>query len=282
MGNVGNGGPYGREPEVSDCLKTFGAVLKVLRDEAGLTQEQLAEQVGYSQHYIAGMEQGRRFPPKQLAGLSEKVLGEFAARMLEAARKSLTRKVGLASRFQHWAAMEAEAVALYAYECRVIPGLLQPEPYIRALQDIRRPPLAEEQIERHVTARLERQLIIDERPNTAFGFIIERMLLERQVGGTEVTRTLLDHLITLSGRRNVEIQVMPVRVEDHAGADGPVYLAETSDHTWLGYTEAQVTSNLISRPSEVGTLHQRYGKLRSQALCHKATLELLEQMRGDL
>ncbi len=282
MGNAGNSWPYGSEPEVSDSLKTFGAVLKVFREEAGLTQEQLAEQARYSPHSISAIEQGRRFPPMQLVGLVEPVLGEFAARMLAAARKSLTKRVGLASRFHHWAAIEAEALALYAYECRVIPGLLQPEPYIRAVQEIRRPPQSEEQIERQVAARLERQRVIEERPNTAFGFIIERVLLERQVGGREVTRALLDHLLALGRRRNVEIQAMPVRVENHAGAEGPIYLAETAEHTWLGYSEAQVTSNLISRPAEVGILHQRYGTLRSQALCHKATLELLEQMRGDL
>ena len=53
--------------------------------------------------------------------------------MLAAAARSLTRKVGLASWFLQWAGIEEEAITLYAYECRVIPGLLQPEPYIRAI-----------------------------------------------------------------------------------------------------------------------------------------------------
>ncbi|MHA4813206.1 helix-turn-helix domain-containing protein [Streptomyces aculeolatus] len=282
MGNVGDGGLYGREPEVSDSLKTFGAVLKVLRDEAGLTQEQLAEQVGYSQHYIAGMEQGRRFPPKQLAGLSERVLGEFAARMLDAARKSLTRKVGLSSKFQHWAAIEEDALTLYAYECRTVPGLLQPESYIRAILDTGLPPLTEEQIERQVAGRLDRQIVLDDRPNTYFGFVLEQSLLERRMGGAEVTRTLLDRLLALGRRRNIEILVMPLRKENHAGPDGPLYLAETSEHRWLGYSEGQLSSNLISRPSDVGMLQQRYSRLSSQALDREASGELLERIRGDL
>ncbi|GAA2113377.1 helix-turn-helix transcriptional regulator [Streptomyces synnematoformans] len=282
MGNAGNGGLYGSEPEMSDSLKTFGAVLKVLREEAGLTQEQLAEQMRYSQYTIAGVEQGRRFPSQQLVALSEEVLGEFAARMLKTTRRSLTRKVGLSSKFQHWASIEEDALTLYAYECRTIPGLLQPEPYIRALLDTGLPPLTEEQIERQVAGRLDRQVVLDERPNTYFGFVLEQALLERRMGGVEVTRTLLDHLLSRGRRRNIEILVMPLRKENHAGPDGPLYLAETRDHRWLGYSEGQLSSNLISRPVDVGMLQQRYSRLSSQALSREASVELLEQMRGEL
>lgn len=282
MGNAGSGGVYGSEPEVSDSLKTFGAVLKVLREEAGLTQEQLAEQLGYSAETIAGVEQGRRFPSQQLVTLSEEALGELAARLLKAARRSLTRKAGLASRFQHWASIEEEVVTLYAYECRTVPGLLQPEPYIRAVFEAVPPPLTEEQIERQVAARLERQAVLDQRPYTFFGFIIEQALLERQLGGVKVARALIDHLMAMGERRNVEIQVMPLRMANHAGVDGSLYLAETVDHKWLGYSEGQRSSILISDLANVGILQQRYRKLSSQALSHEATVELLEQMRGDL
>lgn len=74
-------------------------------------------------------------------------------------------------------------MSLYAYECRAIPGLLQPEPYIRAIFDQRLPPLTEEQIETQVSARLERQRLLDERPNTTFSFVIEEALLVRRMGG---------------------------------------------------------------------------------------------------
>ncbi|MDQ0778352.1 transcriptional regulator with XRE-family HTH domain [Streptomyces aurantiacus] len=141
-GTAGQGG--GCEPELSDSLKTFGAVLKVLREEARLTQEQFAPLVRYSAAYIAKIEQGKRFPPRKLLDRSEDVLGAVAARVLVAAARSLTRKVGLASWFRQWAVVEEEAISLYAYECRVVPGLPQPEPYIRAVFSSRLPPLTDE------------------------------------------------------------------------------------------------------------------------------------------
>ncbi|WP_405694548.1 helix-turn-helix domain-containing protein [Streptomyces sp. NBC_01185] len=276
------GGAGGGEPELSDSLKTFGAVLKALRDEAGLTQEQFARRVQYSVAYIAKIEQGKRFPPRELLDRSEEALGATAARVLVAAAKSLTRKVGLASWFLQWAAIEEEAITLYAYECRAIPGLLQPEPYIRAIFERRLPPLSGEEIEVQAAARLERQQLLADRPNTAFSFIIEQALLERHMGGPEVTRKLLDHLLDQSGRRNVEIQVMPLRQYDHAGIDGLMYLAETQQHEWVGYSEGQQSSILITSPKDVSAMLQRYGKLRSQALGREATASLLEQMRGAL
>ncbi|MFB7558997.1 helix-turn-helix domain-containing protein [Streptomyces brevispora] len=278
----GAGGATNNEPELSDSLKTFGAVLKALRDEARLTQEQFAPLVQYSAAYIAKIEQGKRFPPRDLLDRSEEVLGATAARVLTAAARSLTRKVGLASWFRQWAGIEEEAITLYAYECRAIPGLLQPEAYIRAIFERRLPPLSSEQIEHQVTARLERQQLLTERPNTAFSFIIEQALLERHMGGPEVIRQLLDHLLEQSMRRNVEIQVMPLRQYDHAGIDGLMYLAETQRHEWVGYSEGQQSSILITSPKDVSAMLQRYGKLRSQALGREATVSLLEQMRGAL
>ncbi len=286
---VGAGGSSGQaggngscEPELSDSLKTFGAVLKALREEARLTQEQFAPLVRYSVAYIAKIEQGKRFPPRDLLERSEEVLGAVAGRVLGAAAKSLTRKAGLASWFRPWAGIEEEAISLYAYECRAIPGLLQPEPYIRAIFDRRLPPVTEEQLDREVTARIGRQQIITQRPNTAFSFVIEQAVLERGLGGNEVTKAAIDHLLTVGRLRNVEIQLMPLRQEDHCGVDGHMYLAETSDHRWLGYTEGQRSSNLISALDDVSVLLQRYGKPRSQAHDCRATVSLLEQMRGAL
>ncbi|MGC0378166.1 helix-turn-helix domain-containing protein [Streptomyces sp. SAI-229] len=281
-GECGNSGANGTEAELSDSLKTFGAVLKALREESGLTQEEFAVRVRYSAAYVAKIEQGKWFPPTDLPARTEKVLGPLALKVLTAAAKSLTRRAGLASWFRQWAGIEEEAISLYAYECRAVPGLLQPEGYIRAIFDRRLPPASEEQIQHEVAARLDRQQLISSRQNTAFGFVIEQSVLTRRTGGREVTMHVIDNLLDMGNRRNVEIQIMPSVQEDHCGIDGHMYLAETPAHQWVGYTEGQRSSNLISAAKDVSVLLQRYGKLRSQALDCRATVKLLEQMRGAL
>ncbi|MEV6307620.1 helix-turn-helix transcriptional regulator [Streptomyces sp. NPDC051840] len=281
-GGDSSGGAGGGEPSPSDGLKAFGAVLKALREEVHLTQEQFAALVQYSVAYVAKIEQGKRFPPKDLMTRSEAVLGATASRVLTAAAGSLTRKVGLASWFLQWAAIEEEAITLCAYECRVVPGLLQPEPYIRAVFSSRLPPLTDEQLDTQVAARLERQHLLGDRGNTAFGFVIEESVVQRQTGGPDVTRALIDHLLATADLRNVELQVMPLRQPAHAGLDGSLYLAETPDHQWVGYTEGHDTSTLITQGHQVSSMLQRYGRMRSQALSPEASVSLLEQLRGAL
>lgn len=203
-------------------------------------------------------------------------------KVLSAAARSLTRRAGLASWFLEWAAIEEKATTLCTYECRAVPGLLQPEPYVRALFERRLPPLTEDQFEQRVEGRLDRQRLLAERPGTAFGFIIEQALLDRGLGGREVTRALLDHLLATGRLRNVEIQVMPRTQEEHAGSTGPLSVAERQDGRWAGYVEAHDHSILITDAKAVSAMLQRYGKMRSQALSHQATAGLLEQMRGAL
>jgi transcriptional regulator with XRE-family HTH domain len=45
-----------------DMRKLIGRNVKRIRQEKGLTQEQLAELSGFSQQYLSGLEQGRRNP----------------------------------------------------------------------------------------------------------------------------------------------------------------------------------------------------------------------------
>lgn len=116
----------GGEPELSDSLRTFGAVLKALREAAGLTQEDFAPRVRYSPAYIAKIEQGRRFPPENLPERAAEALGAVAGKVLGAAARSLRRRAGLASWFQQWAGIEEEAITLYAYECRGFLGCCSP------------------------------------------------------------------------------------------------------------------------------------------------------------
>ncbi|MFE2044793.1 helix-turn-helix transcriptional regulator [Streptomyces sp. NPDC059477] len=275
-------GTNNTEVELSDCLKTFGIVLKALRDESGLPQEEFASRVRYPAAYVAEIEQGKRFPPADLPARAAEVLGPVGFEILAAAAKTLARRAGLASWFLEWAGIEEEAITLYAYECRAIPGLLQPEEYARAVLMCQLPPFTDEQIDHKVAAKIERQALLTERPNASYSFIIEQTILERRVGGASITRAVIDHLLTVGERTNVEIQIMPLRQEDHCGSDGQLYLAESANHQWFGYLEGHRSSNLIVDPGEVSVLQQRYGKLRTQALDCRATVKLLEQMRGAL
>ncbi|MEV0322607.1 Scr1 family TA system antitoxin-like transcriptional regulator [Streptomyces sp. NPDC050658] len=270
--------PGSTEPEPTDGLKTFGAVLKSFRKRAGYTQESLAPEIGYSTHFLASIEQGRRFPPTRFIDQCEAALDAFGT--LRLAVNQISRQRGLASWFRRWAALEQEAITLSTYECRLIPGLLQTKAYARTLFVNQLPPLGDEQIEAQLAARVQRQLLLTERPNTAYSFILEEHLFLRGMGGHDVTMELIDHVLGLAERRNIEVQVMPVVRASHAGLDGPVQLLETSENQWFGYSEGQRSGQLISAPKEISVLQMRYARMRAQALSFENSVSLLERMRG--
>ncbi|MGW3631618.1 helix-turn-helix domain-containing protein [Streptomyces sp. NPDC005122] len=275
-GAVGTAG----EPESSDSLRTFGAVVQALREHAGLSREEFGERVRFSKHTVASVELGRRMPDPTFVERAEEVLGNTGA--LRKAAGHLARQPGLAAWFRQWARLEATAITLYTYECRLIPGLLQTEAYARTLFTNQLPPLDDAQIEAQWVARAERQRLLRERPNTAFGFILEEGVLLRRTGGVEVTRGLIDHVLEIAGLRNVEVQVMPQVQETHAGLDGPMQLLEAPDNRWFAYCEGQESGQLIVDPKVVSMLQMRYARMRSQALTLQDSLSLLQRMRGAL
>lgn len=266
------------EPEPTDGLKAFGAALKSFRKRAGFTQEALAPEIGYSAHFLASVEQGRRFPPPRFVDRCEGALDAFGTLRLMV--HQLSRQRGLASWFRRWAQLEREALTLNTYECRLTPGLLQTEAYVRTLFGARVPPLSDEELEAQVVARLERQQLLRERPNTDFSFIIEEHVFLRRTGGAEATRELIDHALDLAASRNVELQIMPMKRAVHSGLDGPIQLLETPDNRWFGYCEGQENGQFIADPKVISTLQMRYAKLRTQALTPEDSADLLEQFRG--
>ncbi|WP_314174647.1 helix-turn-helix domain-containing protein [Streptomyces winkii] len=274
------GRSWGGEPDTSDSLKSFGAIVKVFRERAGMTQDALAELVQYSLPMVSSIEQGRRLPPPEFVERAELALDAFG--VLRAAAQHVGRQPGLANWFREWARLEKDAINLCTYECRLVPGLLQAERYVRTVFDNRLPPLTDTQLESQVTARMERQRLLIERPCTSFSFIVEESVFLRRLGGVDVTREQLEHLLRCGELRNVEIQIVPADREEHACLDGPVALLETPYHRWQAYSEGQENGRLISEPKEVSVLQMRYAKMRSQALSHVESMSLLHQMRGAL
>ncbi|MEV5317310.1 helix-turn-helix transcriptional regulator [Streptomyces sp. NPDC052687] len=273
---VGTGG----EPESSDSMRTFGAMVQALREHAGLSREELAERIGYSKHTVASVELGRRMPDSAFVEGTEEATGNTGA--VRRAAAHLARQPGLAAWFRQWARMEQVAVALYTYECRMVPGLLQPESYARAMAVDHVPPLDDRQIEERWAARAARQQLLRDRPNTAFSFIIEEHAFLRRTGGAAVTRELIDHVLELANLRNVEVQIMPLVQENHTGLQGSFQLLETPDNKWYAYIEGQESGQLITDRKVVSVLQGRYARMRSQAHTIRNSASLLQRMRGDL
>ncbi|MEO3850229.1 helix-turn-helix transcriptional regulator [Streptomyces sp. B8F3] len=265
------------EDEGAGILRAFGRQQKILRERIGVTQPQLAGRIGYSEYLVGAVEQGRRIPRPEYVDQVDVALD--AGGLLKVAKPELLR-VRYPAFFEDFAALEKEAVELQVYDSQVINGLLQTEEYARAVMGARRPPASEDTIQQRVAARLDRQAIFDRQPPPLLSFVLEEAVLRRPIGGKEVLRGQLEHLILIGRRPHVEIQVMPTDVEEHAGLAGPLTLLETEEQRRIAYVEVQSTSQLIVERKKVRDIEGRYGILRAQALTPRESLDFIEKLLG--
>ncbi|MFI1409795.1 helix-turn-helix domain-containing protein [Streptomyces sp. NPDC020707] len=263
----------------SGILRVFGRQLKRFRLRAGIERTDLGARTGYSPSTIAAYEQGRRVPPPRFIDLADEVLD--ADGILREMKDEVARAQYPAF-FRDAAKLEAEAVELHAYDTHLFNGLMQTEGYARAVFTMRRPLLDKETIDQRVAARLLRQQIYSRWPAPLMSFVIEEAVLRRPIGGVAVHRGQLEQILRTGENRNVEIQVMPLQREDHAGLAGPFTLIETSSGERIAYAEVQKSSYLYTERTPVRELEAQYGIIRAQALTPRESNAFVGKLLGEL
>lgn len=262
----------------SGILRVFGRQLKRFRVRAGMERSEFGARLGYSASTIAAYEQGRRVPPPRFIDQADELLD--AGEVLKEMKEEVARAQYPAF-FRDAAKLEAEAVELHVYATQVTPGLLQTEECARAVFGMWRPLVDEEIIEQRIAARLARQEIFSRRPHPHMSFVIEEAAIHKRLGGNQVWRGQLEHILLISQSRNVEIQVMPLDREEHAGLAGPFTLMELKDGRRIAYAEVQSDSRLHTERGKVRELEATYGSLRAQALTPWESQALIEKLLGD-
>lgn len=147
---------------------------------------------------------------------------------------------------------------------------------------MRTPLLDEETIEQRVVSRLARQDILAKWPPPMVTAVIEESVLRRPIGGAEVHKEQMSHLLALGRLRSVELQVMPLERDEHAGMGGPFILLTPKGKPQVGYVEVQDIARLATDAEEVRILAARYGSIRAQALTPRESLALIERMQTEL
>ncbi|MGW5864631.1 helix-turn-helix domain-containing protein [Streptomyces sp. NPDC055239] len=263
----------------SGTVVAVGRQIRLWREAAGLGAAEFGRAVGYGENLVYKIERGKRIPRPEFLDKADGVLGaggKIAAMKKDVAEAQYPKKV------RDLAKLEAQAVELGAYSNHTIHALLQTREYTQTIFGMRRPLYSEEIIEREVGARMSRQEVIDHtKPEPVFSFVQEEVTLRRPIGGRAVHRGQLERLLSVGRLRNIEIQVMPTDLDDHAGLGGSFRLFKLKDGTTLGYAEVQHISRLVTTPREVQYLEMQYGSIRAQALTPRESLAFVEKLLGE-
>ncbi|RZU12719.1 helix-turn-helix transcriptional regulator [Streptomyces sp. BK239] len=275
---------YEEVEQANDLNRAVGKQLRLLRERAGLTQKELGDRLGYGPDLISALERGVRTPQREFLEAADELLdagGLLKALIEDVERAKAKARVRHPAWFKDYARLERSAVEINFYNNHDVPGLLQTERRTRALYVMRKPVLDQDTVEQRVASRVDRQEILTRWPLPMVTAVIEEVVLRRPLGGWDIHREQLEHLLKLGRLPSVELQVMPSERSEHAGMGGPFVLLTPKGKPQVGYTEAQSSSNLITDPEEVRMLAARYGSIRAQALTMQESLVLIESLLGE-
>ena len=124
------------------------------------------------------------------------------------------------------AELEANSARMRATNTVHVPGVLQTWDHALAVFRAVLPPLPEEEIGLRLAHRAKRQhLFVGDCP-PAYAVVVHEAALRMQFGGPRVTRAQLEHLLDMSERDNIVIQVMPFAHGSFPGAGQNLLYAE--------------------------------------------------------
>ncbi len=189
--------------------------------------------------------------------------------------------------YQEFIGFEADAVRLRQFHPTIVPGLLQIEPYIRALiPALALRPLSESYYEALVAVRLKRQeqILGDDNP-TDLTVVVDEAALRRPVGGVEAMRAQLRHLAAMETREAVSIGILPFSAGPHAGMQGAFHvieLAGDADDDVLYLESAQGDVALRDQPDVLAQYDKQLDRLWSMSLTGADAVAYLGKIADEL
>lgn len=254
----------------------LAAVLRGLREGAGMSTYDLRDALGWSQTRVTRMENARGEKPPKLAdveawaretGAPEAVRDELASLLKAAGSESMSWHVshrgGLAARQREMAALERSATEIAHFQPEAIPGLLQSEGYARytlAFADVTH----KGGIDAAVRERMKRQAILRE-SGRRFEYVLVEGALRWRPGPEPLMAEQFGKLATTVALPAVTFSVIPFDREARTayiqafqvfrGPDGPAVL-----------TEGYAREDFLADPREVEIFERTFAVLRESAL----------------
>jgi transcriptional regulator with XRE-family HTH domain len=233
--------------------------LRKARQDAGLTQEQVAAAMDWSLSKLIRIEAGSvgisTTDLKALLGhyhLDDPHQTDELVKLAKAARErswwSGYRDVASAGLLQ-LIGYETAAFIVRSSETLVVPGLLQTEEYAHAVIQLFQEGAPAERVKTLVDIRMRRQDLLDRDDPPLFFFILDEAAVRRLIGGKAVMRRQIRKLMEMAAKPNVTVEIVPFSAGAHPGLKGPFVVIEFPDpnDNDVLYVESGPRRELVSR-----------------------------------
>lgn len=271
----------------------LGGHLRRLREQAGMTTERAAASIRGSHSKISRMEHGRvSFKERDVADLLT-LYGIIDSPEREALLK-LASEANTPGWWQaysdilpHWVepyfGLEAAASFIREFELQFVPGILQTEAYAKAVIRLGNLP-SEEEVTRRARARISRQEVLVREDPPKVWAVMDEGALRRCIGGPEVMKEQLRHLIAMCERPNVTLQILPFTAGAHRAMGGPFTILRyhEPDLRDVVYIEQLTSALYLDKPTEVDSYLEVIEEVCLQASPAAKTPGFLQSVLGTL
>jgi len=286
------------ETHTSELLierRRLATALQQLREAAGLTTYELANQLGVSQSKVSKIENARvAVRDVDIVDAWARATGaspEKTRELVERAELALTEAVnwrsalreGLPVKQRQVGELERTATVIRIFQLAVIPGLLQTADYARRMF-LGHHPAGRPDIGAAVAARLERQAVLYDETKR-FEFIITEAVLRWRVGPIPMMLAQLDRVRSLATLPNVAVGIIPLAVEMpgwHGNAFTLFEFEDDEDENSLVHVELLTSWTNVSDPNDVGTYREAFQRLGDAAVFDEAAQALVTAIMDDL
>jgi hypothetical protein len=271
----------------------LGAHLRRLREQSGLSTEEAGYEIRGSHSKISRMELGR-------VGFKERDVSDLLSlygvtdpdergKLLELAREANTPgwwhrySDVLPSWFETYLGLEGAASLIRTFEVQFVPGLMQTEDYARAVVRLGYDDAPEEELQRRVRLRMARQERFAERSGPTLWAVLDEAVLRRPLGGRDVMRAQLQHLIEMSSMPNVTLQIVPFGAMEHAAVGGPFAILRFAEPglSDVVFMEQLTSALYLDKPTDVDTYMRAMNNLCIAATRPDKTIEFLEKVLSE-
>ncbi|MEU5245416.1 helix-turn-helix transcriptional regulator [Streptomyces asoensis] len=282
------------EPAPTLLKMLVGVQLAGIREDAGLSQEQAARSLGFSPAKLSRIEAGKgRKPPVEadvrallsLYGTEEHETSVLIRLLRQAGEPGWWQRFDkrlMPEWFDRLVGLQEAATAIRTFEIQYVPGLLQTPAYARAVVERGLPSATSREVERRVELRTRRTELLKRPDAPRLWAVLDESVLLRVLGGREVMREQLDHLVQMAGLPHVTVQVVPLDVT-HASAPAiPVtYLRFAgADLPDVVYLEQIRSATFLEDRDETEEYRVALDRLADEALDPRESLALLKETAG--
>jgi hypothetical protein len=262
--------------------------LKYIRNQCGLTLEDVCLKLKWQQSKLSRMEGGQQcISEADLASVlvMYEVTGKERQRLLHLSERQddpgrWENSPELSEESRTLMRLEPEANSIVDVETLLVPGLVQTTDYAEAIMKAAN--LRPEQIVARVKARMARQDILFKDKPPKLDMILDETILRRVVGSHKIMARQLRALLDATERPNVRLRIVPFQQAMDAGlVDGPLYLMDFPRGNSVLHLEYKLSGVFLEDQDKIDICRQDVARLASAALSPAESLDLVAKVARE-